>query len=127
MNVLAPSGGKVKDVKSPTNVILILVRMEGRVQSCCLILSVLVRMGIMGNAVKIKNPLVLKTPASMKEDAWKRYLGITSAFADQAFQDRNAQEPETGVYKTHARMLERALSHLAEKDTNAVARLDSKG
>lgn len=27
----------------------------------------------------------------MKEDAWKRYLGITSAFANQAFQDRNAQ------------------------------------
>lgn len=27
----------------------------------------------------------------MKEDAWKRYLGITSAFADQAFQGRNAQ------------------------------------
>lgn len=126
LSVPAPVAGKVNDVKSPTNAARILVIMVGPVRSCCLITNAHVRMDIMENTVKRKRQAVLIALALMMEDALKQHPEVTNVYANQAFLDQHAQEPEISVYKIHVRMLGHASSLLVAKGTLADVQLDSK-
>ena len=62
--------------------------MEGRVQSCCLILSVLVHMGIMGNAVKVLKTMSVQITDFTSTEIISAYWHQTSFVSNASFHRR---------------------------------------